>query len=190
MIRDPITNEIVTVLGNFENQSETTTKGIDLDARYALSTDVGKWTARANFTYIDSFKENGVEVVGSNAGNNTLPRTKGVVGLDWDYRSLSLTANVNYTHGYYQQFLAGSFFTAQDPRFQNGTYPEKVRHHRTLDLFGRYTINKNLSINASLINAEDKTPPYDPGFSTTNLYDFSLFDVRGRQWRVGFNWKM
>lgn len=190
VIRDPITNEIVTVVGNFENQSKTETKGVDLDLRYAMNSDFGKWTSRLNFTYIDSFKENEVEVVGSNAGNNTLPRTKGVVGLDWDYRAFSATVNVNYTHGYHQTALGGSFFTAQDPRFQNGVYPDKVRHHRTVDLFARYNINKNFSVSGAILNAEDKTPPYDPGFSATNLYDFSLFDIRGRQYRLGLKYTM
>ena len=190
VIRDPVTNEIVTVVGNFENQSKTETKGIDLDVRYAINSDMGKWTSRLNFTYIDSFKENDVEVVGSNAGNNTLPRTKGVVGLDWDYRALSATVNFNYTHGYYQRFLGASFFAPQDPRFQNGVYPDRVNHYRTVDLFARYNINKNFSINGAILNAEDKTPPYDPGFSATNLYDFSLFDIRGRQYRLGLKYTM
>ena len=190
VIRDPLTNEIVAVLGGYENQAETKTRGVDFDARYAFKTSVGKLITRANFTYIDSFKEDGVEVVGSNLGRNTLPRTKGLVGLDWDYQAFSVTTNLNYTHTYYQTALTGSFFTPQDARFQNGVYPEKVRHYLTLDLFGRYTINKNLTISASLLNAENKTPPYDPGFSTTNLYDFSLFDIRGRQFRLGFTYKM
>ena len=41
-----------------------------------------------------------------------------------------------------------------------------------------------------LKNLLDKKPPYDPGFSTTNLYDFSLFDIRGRQIRLGFVYKL
>jgi len=33
-------------------------------------------------------------------------------------------------------------------------------------------------------------PPYDPGFSSTFLYDFSLYDPRGRQTRIGITWQM
>lgn len=165
-------------------------KGLDLDAKYAYSTDIGKFTGRVNWTYFDSFKENDVEVVGSNCGNNTIPRAKGILGLDWDYRAFSATVNVNYTHGYHQCALAGSFYTPQDPQFQNGVYNEHVRHHRTVDLYARYNFNKNFQINGSILNAEDKMPPYDPGFSTTNLYDFSLFDIRGRQFRLGLKYTM
>jgi hypothetical protein len=123
VIRDPVTGEIVTVVGNFENQAKTEVKGIDLDARYAMSTDIGKFTGRVNWTYFDSFKENDVEVVGSNAGTNTIPRAKGVVGLDWDYRAFSATVNMNYTHGYHQTAASlASYMVPQDPQFQNGVY--------------------------------------------------------------------
>ena len=190
VIRDPQTNAIVTVLNNYVNLSETRTDGVDLEARYSASTSVGKFTARANFSYIDSFKEEGVETAGTNGGTNTMPRTRGTMGLDWDYAAWSATAQVNYIHGYYQQLLPASYFTAQDPNFQNGTYGERIPHYRTLDLFARYQVNKNWNVNASIINAENVKPPYDPGFSGTSLYDFSMYSVLGRQVRVSFTYEM
>jgi iron complex outermembrane receptor protein len=45
-------------------------------------------------------------------------------------------------------------------------------------------------MSASVMNLFDRTPPYDPGFSATYLYDFSLYDVRGRQLRVNFKYKL
>jgi iron complex outermembrane receptor protein len=190
VIRDPATNAIVTVLSRYVNVSETKTKGLDFDARYIFSTSMGKVTPRANFSYIDSFKENGVETAGTNGGSNTMPRTRGILALDWDYQSFSATGSLNYIHSYYQQLLPSSFRTAQDPQFQNGIYPDRIPSYHTVDLFARYQINKNLSVTASLVNAEDKKPPYDPGFSGTFLYDFSMYDVRGRQFRLGFIYKM
>lgn len=190
VIRDPLTNEIVTVLNNYRNLAETKTSGVDLDARFARSTSIGRFTTRVNFSYIDSFKENGTETVGTNGGTNTMPRTRGTLAQDWDYAGLSLTAQVNYIHGYYQQLLPGSYFTAQDPRFQNGTFGERIPHYRTLDLFARYQVNKNLRVYGSLVNLENVKPPYDPGFSTTSLYDFSMYSVLGRQVRVGFTYEM
>ena len=41
----------------------------------------------------------------------------------------------------------------------------------------------------SVVNVTDEVPPYDPGFSGTYLYDFTQYDVRGRQFRVGLNYK-
>jgi iron complex outermembrane receptor protein len=97
---------------------------------------------------------------------------------------------MNYIRGYSQQLLAASWFTPQDPQFQNGLYPERIRSYITYDWYGKYTLSKNLAIFASVLNLRDKKPPYDPGFSATFLYDFSIYDVRGRQFRLGLTYKL
>ncbi len=190
VIRDPSTGNIVTVLNNYINIGEVRTKGVDLDAQYSASTGVGKFTTRVNWTYVDSWKQDGTEYAGTNGGTNTIPRSRGTLTQDWDYMGWGFTGRFNYIHGYYQQLLAGSFFAPQDPLIQKSTYPERVEHYRTLDLFARYQFSKNLTINASVLNAENAKPPYDPGFSSTYMYDFSLYSVLGRQVRVGFTYKM
>ncbi|MBL0143955.1 MAG: TonB-dependent receptor [Betaproteobacteria bacterium] len=190
VIRDPLTNAIVTVLNNYRNLAVTKTNGIDLDVRYAISTSVGKFTSRANFSYIDSFKEDGVETVGTNGGTNTMPRTRGTLTQDWDYAGLAATLQYNYIRGYYQQLLPGSYFTGQDASYQTGAYHERIDNYFTWDLFGRYQVNKNLRLTASVTNLDNKKPPYDPGFSGTYLYDFSMYNVIGRTVRVGFNYTM
>ena len=191
VIRDPVTGTIVTVLSNYENIAQTKTNGLDFEARYRFNSEYGKWTARANFTYVDSWKQDGVEYAGTNGqGTSTLPRTRGNIAVDWDYRAFANTVQMNYIRGYQQQLLPGSWFTQQDPQFQNGLYPERIPSHITYDWFGKYTINKNLSVSAAVININDKKPPYDPGFSATFLYDFSIYDVRGRQFRLGLTYKM
>jgi iron complex outermembrane receptor protein len=190
VIRDPQTNAIVTVLNNYTNLTEVKTNGLDVDARYTMSSSLGKWTARANFSYIDSFKEEGVEVAGTNGGANTMPRTRGVVGIDWDYAGFQATANYNYIRGYYQQLLPASYFTQQDPNFQNGVYPDRIQNFRTIDLFAGYRVNKNLRLTGAIINAGNEKPPYDPGFSTTLFHDFSIYSAVGRQVRVAFQYTM
>lgn len=191
VIRDPVTGAIVTVLSNYINLSETETNGVDLEARYRMSTGMGRWTTRANVSYIDSFKEEGTEVAGTNGGSNTIPRTRGTLALDWDYRALALTLQANYIRGYEQQLLPSTWFTAPvDPNVQNGIYPSRIPSRTTYDVYGRYNLTKNLSISGSIININDKHPPYDPGFSSTFLYDFSVYDVRGRRITLGLSWKM
>ena len=123
------------------------------------------------------------------AARITIPRWKGFLSLDWDQGPWTASGRINYIGSYYQDFLAASFFTPQDPRFQNGTYPDKVPSYTTVDIFGRYNITANLSVSASVLNIFDETPPYDPGFSANDLYDFSLYDVRGRIFRIGANYK-
>ena len=192
IIRDPNNgNQVVTILSNYQNLASRVTTGADIDARYTLpTTTFGKFTSRLNLTYVRSFKEDGVEYVGSNGGSNTIPRIRASYSQDWDQGPWSVTARVNYTHSVKQELLPASYFTAQDPRFQTGVYPERVGSSTTLDLSGRYKLNKNITLSASMINVLDKMPPYDPGFSGTSLYDFSLHDTRGRQVRVAFSYKM
>jgi iron complex outermembrane receptor protein len=190
VIRDPVTNQIVTVFNNYINVGRVKTSGFDLEARYRMSTDVGRFTTRLNGSYVDSYKIDGVEYAGRNDGLNTIPRVRGQLALDWDYRALSTTLAANYIRSYYQGFLAGSFFTPGDPRFQNQTYPERVPSYHTYDIFGKYQVTKNLSVSGSVVNIENRMPPYDPGFSATFLYDFSIYDPRGRQYRLGLTWKM
>ncbi len=191
VLRDPTTGAITTVLSNYRNLSQTKTDGIDLEARYRMSTAMGRWTARANFSYVDTFEEEGTQYAGTNGGSNTIPRTRGNVAFDWDYRALAATFQVNYIRGFEQQLLPGSWFTAPaDPNFQNGIYPSRIPSRTTYDFFARYNITKNLSISGSVININDKKPPYDPGFSGTFLYDFSVYDIRGRRFALGMSWKM
>lgn len=191
VIRDPVTNQIVTVFNNYINISDTKTNGVDLEARYRMNSAFGRWTTRANFTYVDSWYQDGVEYAGTNGqGTSTIPRVKGFLAVDWDFRALAMTAQMNYTRRYYQQFLVGSFFVPGDPRFQHQAYPEKVPSYITYDLFASYDITKNLKISGSVLNIFNKLPYYDPGFDSTNLYDISLFDLRGTRYRIGFTYKM
>lgn len=191
VIRDPSTNQVVSILSNYKNLSSRVTSGFDIDGRITIPTaDIGRFGARLNLNYINSFKEDGVEFVGTNGGTNTIPRVKAAVSLDWDMGPWSLTGRGNYTHSVIQQLLPASYTTVFDPRFQNGTYPDRVGSYTTVDLFARYSFTKNFTASVSVVNVLDKTPPYDPGFSSTSLYDFSLHDVRGRRFNVVLNYKM
>lgn len=190
VFRDPVTNAIVTVLNNYINVNRTKTSGLDFEARYRMSTAMGRVTVRGNASYVDSFKEDGTEYAGTNGGTNTIPRVRGQLATDWDYRALSMTVAANYIRGYHHQFLAGSFFAPQDPRFQNQVYPRRVPRYVTYDIFAKYQVTKNLSVSGAIINAHDSTPPYDPGFGAGFLYDFSVYDPRSRQFRLGVKYTM
>ena len=115
---------------------------------------------------------------------------KGSPALDFETGPLPTALTMNYIHHCWQFMLPGSWFVPGDPRFQNDVYPDKVPRYITYDIFAKYNITKNLSVSGSIINFTDKLPPYDPGFSATNLSDFSQYDPRGRQFRLGVQYKM
>jgi len=195
VIRDP-TNlvggqpAIVTVLSNFRNLTRTVTSGTDVDLRYGLRTAIGRFTTRLNAAYIMKFIEDGVDNVGSNGGTNTIPRLKGNLILGWEQGPGLVQVTTNYIHRYKQDLLAGSFRTTPvNTSFQTGTYGRKVRDYVSFDLFLRYAITSGLEVRGSIINITDEKPPYDPGFSSTLLYDFSQYDIVGRTYRIGLKYK-
>ena len=187
--RDPITNNIISVATNYTNLSTVKTRGLDLDAVYRMTTPYGKLGFGMAGSYIEQFNIEGSDYIGNN-GNGSLPRMRGNVSLDWDQGPYSATVRVNYIHSYQQQLLAGSFYaTTNDPRFQSGVYSEKIGSRTTLDVFGAYEFNNKLKLSGSVLNVANSKPPYDPGASSTFLYDFTQYDVRGRAFRANLTYK-
>ena len=195
VLRDPITNNIVTVFNQYQNSSALYTAGLDLEMRYAVPTAAaGKFTGRFNGNYVIKYELDGFGGHGANGSGTTIPQIKYAAALDWEYGALSLTGRLNYTSGVRQDFLPGSFFVPPKnppgPAFQTGVYPTKTPDYYSIDLFGSYQITKNFKVSGSVANLLDRKPPYDPGFDSTNNYDFSQFDVRGRLFRVNLTYKM
>ncbi len=191
VLRDPVTNEVVTVFSNYQNLSSRVTSGIEVDLRYAIpTTTLGKFGLRLGGNYVIKFEEDGVDYNNSNGGSNTIPRLKASAAVDWDYGPFAVTTSWNYTKGWRQEGLPGSYFAPQNPNFQTGTAREKTPDYYTFDLFGRYNITKNLTVSGAVVNLLNRKPPYDPGFSGTYLYDFSQFDPRGRLYRLNLTYRM
>ena len=187
--RDPITNNIITVATNYTNLALVKTRGLDMDALYSVNTLYGKLGFGVAATYIEQFNIDGTDYVGNN-GNNSLPRIRGNITLNWDQGPYSATLRTNYIHSYQQQFLPATYYaTTNDPRFQTGVYGEKIGSRTTFDLYGAYEFNNKLKISASILNLANSRPPYDPGASATFLYDFTQYDVRGRAYRANLTYK-
>ena len=191
VVRDPATNTIVTILTNYINLAEVRTSGVDVDLRYTFpTTEYGKFTTRLNSTYLHTYTEGTTECAGHNGCTNTQPRVKAAASLDYDYGPLSLTGRVNYIHSYYQDLLPATYFSdTNDPRFQNGAFRQRLSAYYSYDVFGRYSLTKNVTLSASVVNLFNKMPPYDPAYGTT-LFDYTEYDVRGRQFRINLGYKM
>ena len=191
VLRDPITNNIVTVFNQYENQSSLFTSGLDLEMRYSMpTTTAGKFTARFNGVYIIKYELDGVGYEGNNGNFTYLPRIKFSTSLDWDYGPLRLTGQMNYQQGVRQDLLPSTFFVAGQEPFQTGVYPTRTASYTTFDVYGSYQLTKNFRVAASVANLFDRKPPYDPGIDATNGYDISSFDVRGRLVRLNLTYKM
>lgn len=190
IIRDPATNQVVSILSGYINLNERRTTGVDIDMRYTLpTTDFGKFTLRGNVNYIASLTENGDECVGHQFCTYEIPRIRGRFVVDYDYGPASVTGAMNYTHSYYSDLApASQYRDTNSPQFQNGARPARIPIYRTYDLSGKYSFTKNLTLNASVTNVFNQLPPYDPGF--TNLFDGAVYDIRGRIYRASLTYKM
>lgn len=189
VLRDPTTNQVVSIQSNYTNIDERRTSGVDLDLRYRFPvTAYGKFTTRANFSYIHTFTEGTTECVSHNGCTYTVPRIRGTFSVDYDNGPVALTARMNYVHGWYEDLNPGSYSRPQPAAFQNGTFPIKVPNQYTYDLFGSYQLTKNFKLSASVVNVFNKMPPYEPAY--TLLYDNTVFDGRARQVRVSLGYKM
>lgn len=187
--RDTVTNAIVTVATSYLNVSQVSTRGLDVDAVYRMNTLYGKLALGLAGSYMESYKD-GDEYVGQNGYGISLPRLRGNVSVDWSQGPYSARVTANYVHSYYQALLPGSYYsTVNDQRFQTGVFGEKIGSRTTVDLFGGYEFNNKLKINASVLNVMNRKPPYDPGASSTFLYDFTQYDVRGRAYRMNLTYK-
>ncbi len=190
VVRDATTNAIVTVSTNFTNLSKVTTSGLDFDAVYRMNTLYGRLAFDMGGSYIERYTVDGGDYAGNNGYGASFPRIRGFARVNWDRGPWSGAATVNYIHSYYQQLVAGSYYsTANDPRYQTGVLGEKIGSRTTLDVYGGYEFNNKLKINATVINVMNSQPPYDPGASSTYLYDFTQYDVRGRAYRLNLTYK-
>ena len=190
VIRDPTNNNtVVTVNTGYINLNNVFVRGWDMDVKYSLPTSFGRFTARGNGTYIDSFQTDGFEGAGRNDGFYVTPRFKGKLSLDYGNGPFVVTTAMNYVHHYWQGRAPASAFNPTTFG-QNGTYPERIPRYKTYDIFGKYTITKNLSMSGSIVNFTNHLPPFDTYRSSTFNYDYTVYDIRGRQFRLGLTYKL
>lgn len=182
VIRDPGNNGIVTVLNGYRNFGEVKTSGIDMEFTTRQKTEIGTLTWRIQGSYLTKYEQDGDDYVGNNGYGSAFPRFRGFTDLALDRGALYGSVRLNYTMGYDQELLAPSAFTGSNPS------PRRLAGVVTTDLFGRYNLNKNLSVTAAVNNLFNVRPPYDAG-QATYRYDFTLYSITGRFFRLGANYK-
>jgi len=99
-----------------------------------------------------------------------LPR---VVGIEL------LAVTWYYTSGYRQEASTAAKAVQQ-----------RVGSYSQYDLYLAYTGIDKLTVYAKVQNLADKTPPYDASFPGIRApYDFSQYDLRGRYFTLGFDYR-
>lgn len=174
---------ITTIFDRYSNVAKVVVEGVDVEGRWGIMSGTnGRLTLRAMASHLGSFQQPPAinqtitEYAGGNGGpRGALPRTKGKLGVDYDYAGFAVTVNGNVTSGYAQRRV-GPFASTQT----------RVASQSTVDFSLAYSGFKNVKIYASVVNAGDKQPPFD---ASNGFYDSTQYDLRGRYVRGGIEYK-
>lgn len=169
------TGTLLAVSSPFFNTTQTRTNGVDIDLRQVINAgSMGRFTAGLNLTYVNSFRRTlpdgtTLEYAGTHgptvlSGNAGAPRTRALLALGWERGPASLSTQVNYISSFNNTEYLG------DPagclnHFSDGTDAPngcRIPSFTTVDLYGKYRIDKGFEIYGSVQNLFDRIAPLDP----------------------------
>ena len=176
-IRSPIGTTLY-VDQPLENLGKLKTSGFDVDARVRFATPYGKYTVGVVGTYVDKYElQPGTDLPfisylgNSFNGGNAYPRWMHVATLDGDYGPWGGTLEQTFTSGWVEAFQGG------------GTHD--IPSTSRINLQGRYSGIKHLTLKLGVRNVMDRLPPYTDVSSYGSHaagWANSVADPRGRFW--------
>ncbi len=196
--RDPLTpedqaagataGEVTNIKSLLTNISITDVRGLDFDIRGKFNLgEYGKLEPRLNLTYTDSYKtapSPGAELV-EFAGSRGQPKVQATLGVSWKKAAWSLSADAVYIGTMSSQ----GDFTQPCDLAEEG-YPELcngIASFTTVNLGGRYTGYKDLTLSFALQNAFNRMPPFAP-VNGLGFY-YPLHSVTGRYIQLSVDYK-
>ena len=172
------------VYNRYQNLSQLQTSGIDIEARQRWNTAAGSIGLASVLSHVLEYKRPQViggalvDYAGSNLGS-TLPDTKATTTLDWTAGDWRTALTWYYTAGYDQRASATA-----------SALQDKVASYSQFDLYLGYTGFENLGLYAKVQNIADRTPPFDASYPGIRApYDFGQYDLRGRYFSIGFDYR-
>lgn len=180
VIRDA-RGKLLAVYNRYQNLTELKTSGIDVELRQRWRTAAaGDFGILSAYTHVLEYRRQ--NTVGGPlvdyAGNNlsfTLPRSKSTTTADWTFGDFTTALTWYYTSGYAQT---------------RSTAQSRVDAYDQFDLYVAWSGLDKLTLYAKVQNLLDEEPPYDASFPGIRApYDFSQYDLRGRYFSVGFDYR-
>ena len=177
--------KLLAVYNRYQNLSTLETSGIDVELRQRIPTDrFGELNLSSAYTHVRDYRRPTVlggplvDYAGSNLGA-TLPKNKATTTLDWSIGDVRTALTWYYTSGYDQKASAAA-----------QAVQDRVDSYSQFDLYLGYTGFEQLTLYAKVQNLGDEDPPYDASFPGIRApYDFSQYDLRGRYFTVGFDYR-
>lgn len=157
-VRDASGN-VAQVNAGWINAAGSSTKGVDWSASYLLNTELGKWRADINGTYMISHQERAIETlplveyVGQFGTRTIYLRNKFTASLNWSHGDWASTFTGTYKSGYVDQDMAAK-------GVQPATANKNVDSYAIFGLYGSYSGFKNTKLTLGLRNLFDKQPPF------------------------------
>ncbi|MFC4728547.1 TonB-dependent receptor plug domain-containing protein [Coralloluteibacterium thermophilus] len=184
VIRDA-DGRLVAIRNSYQNLTELRTSGFDAELSHRVATaGAGEFRVSSVFTHVRDYRRPAtvggplVDYAGNNRGP-ALPRNKATTTLGWRLGDLDTALTWYHTAGYDQYAVSGA------------EVPARVPSHDQFDLYVGWSGIANLDLYAKVQNVTDRAPPYDPsGFSGLRIpYNLSQYDLRGRYFTLGFDYR-
>lgn len=180
VIRDS-RGKLLAVYNRYQNLTELKTSGIDVELRQRWRTDsAGDFGLSSVYTHVLEYRRQNtvggplVDYAGSNI-SFTLPRNKAATTADWILGDFTTALTWYHTGGYAQT---------------RSTAQTRVDNYDQFDLYFAWSGIDKLTLFAKVQNLTNEEPPYDASFPGIRApYDFSQYDLRGRYFSVGFDYK-
>lgn len=201
------TANLITLTLGAINAGRIEADGVDLQAGYNWSNDLGNFRISADYTHVRKYElidvpgltrglvDTGVyDAAGTTGDNNlvrSLPDNKGNLTFSWSNGDHGVTV-INRHIGSYQNLnYDNSYQNASD--FVRGLLTRKIDSYNTVDVQYNYTHNwSNTNLGATrftvgILDAFDADLPY---YDESNLdHDTVVFDGRGRRWYARVLWQ-
>ena len=181
VIRDE-RGKLVAVYNRYQNLSELKTSGVDLELSQRWRTDRwGDFALQTAYTHVIDYRRpvtiGGplVDYAGTNR-SGSLPADKATTRAGWSKGDLEADLTWYYTGGYDLTTVV--------------TGQSSVDAYNQVDLYLGWSGLEKAKVYVKIENIADETPPYDGAFPGIRApYDFSQYDLRGRQFRIGFDYR-
>lgn len=183
VIRDS-RGKLVAVYNRYQNLSTLKTSGLDAEFNRTIRTGAGDFRIASVYTHVLDYSRPQVvggplvDYAGSNLGPS-LPRNKLTSRFGWSIGDFE-TALTWYRTGGYDQKASVAATAVQS----------RVDSYDQFDLYAGWSGIEGLTVYAKVDNVLDETPPHDASFPGIRApYDFSQYDLRGRYFQVGFDYR-
>lgn len=158
----------------FDNTASSVLSGVDVSVSGVLArTAYGEFRGNLDLSYLDSYKQDGVELVGTYSSFGPVIRWKSQASLDWTFGNWTTTLGYRWQQGYLDQGET-----------------RKVGSYELFDIGVAYRGIKNLTLRAGIQNLADRDPPYSRQGDYFHVgYDPTYADPRGRTLTFGLQYE-